>query len=99
MKNSKDVATFSTRVFLLQYGHNAISIAVAEQYIAAFSNIAKTNNTVLLPSNTGDVTSSVAQVAYHNMLLQFWIAVVSGEWYQYHQCTLQMFTYIEFTHE
>ncbi|KAK7115795.1 stomatin-like protein stl-1 [Littorina saxatilis] len=42
-------------------GINAVGMNVAEQYVAAFSNLAKTNNTVILPSNTGDVSSMVAQ--------------------------------------
>jgi len=42
-------------------GHNAVSMKVAEQYIAAFGNLAKQGNTLLLPSNTGDVSSMVAQ--------------------------------------
>ena len=41
---------------------NAVSMNVAEQYVSAFGNLAKTNNTVILPSNTGDVSSMVAQV-------------------------------------
>ena len=41
---------------------NAVSMSVAEKYIAAFSNLAKEGNTVLLPSNTGDVSSMVTQV-------------------------------------
>ena len=40
-------------------GNNAASFAVAEQYVAAFSNLAKTGNTILLPSNSGDVASMV----------------------------------------
>ena len=43
-------------------GSNAAALAVAEKYVGAFSNLAKTNNTMILPSNTGDVTSMVAQV-------------------------------------
>merc|ERR1712227_26994 len=43
-------------------GHNAVSISVAEQYIEAFGKLAKTNNTLLLPSNTGDVSSMVSQM-------------------------------------
>ena len=39
-----------------------MSYNVAEQYIAAFSKLAKQGNTILLPSNAGDVTSMVAQV-------------------------------------
>lgn len=42
-------------------GNHAASFAVAEQYVAAFSNLAKTGNTILLPSNTGDVASMVTQ--------------------------------------
>ncbi|XP_038078329.1 stomatin-like protein 2, mitochondrial [Patiria miniata] len=42
-------------------GNNAASLNVAEQYVAAFSNLAKTGNTILLPSNTGDISSMVGQ--------------------------------------
>ncbi|XP_062898954.1 stomatin-like protein 2, mitochondrial isoform X2 [Mobula hypostoma] len=44
-----------------QYGNQAASLTVAEQYVSAFSNLAKQTNTILLPSNTGDVTSMVSQ--------------------------------------
>ncbi|XP_038259733.1 stomatin-like protein 2, mitochondrial isoform X2 [Dermochelys coriacea] len=44
-----------------QNGNAAASLAVAEQYVSAFSKLAKDSNTILLPSNTGDVTSMVAQ--------------------------------------
>ena len=37
-------------------------MAVAEKYIGAFGELAKTSTTVLLPANTGDVGSMVAQV-------------------------------------
>lgn len=33
---------------------------VVEQYIAAFANIAKQGNTILLPANVGDVAGMVA---------------------------------------
>ena len=46
----------------LQHGLNAVGMNVAEQYVTAFSNLAKTSNTVILPSNAGDVSSMVAQV-------------------------------------
>lgn len=42
-------------------GQQAVSFSVAEQYIEAFGNLAKKGNTLLLPSNTGDVTNMVAQ--------------------------------------
>lgn len=42
-------------------GDAAASLTVAEQYVSAFSKLAKDSNTVLLPSNPSDVTSMVAQ--------------------------------------
>ena len=42
-------------------GQNAANLAVAEQYVDAFQHLARTNNTLILPANTGDVTSMVAQ--------------------------------------
>ena len=47
---------------MFQNGMNAVSMRVAESYVDAFSNLAKTSNTVLLPANTGDVSSMVSQV-------------------------------------
>ncbi len=40
-------------------------MAIAERYIDAFSKLAKTNNTMLLPSETGDVSTMVAKVRYN----------------------------------
>ena len=42
-------------------GANAASLAVAENYVKAFGNLAKSSNTLLLPSNVGDVSSMVSQ--------------------------------------
>jgi regulator of protease activity HflC (stomatin/prohibitin superfamily) len=42
-------------------GREAIELKVAEQYVGAFAELAKTNNTILLPSNTGDAGAMVAQ--------------------------------------
>lgn len=47
---------------VVQNGVNAASLAIAEQYVQAFSKLAKTTNTILLPEKTGDVSSMVAQV-------------------------------------
>lgn len=44
-----------------QGGRDAIELKVAEQYVEAFKNLAKTNNTILLPTNTGDAGTMVAQ--------------------------------------
>jgi C-terminal region of band_7 len=49
--------------FSFQNGHSAVSMSIAEQYVAAFSNLAKESNTLLLPSNTGDVSNMVSQVS------------------------------------
>ena len=48
-------------------GQNAAALAVAEKYVGAFGELAKTNNTLILPANTGDVSSMVAQVSFNNI--------------------------------
>merc|ERR1712096_177399 len=52
-----------------QQGSSAASLQVAEQYVKAFGNLAKEGNTILPPSNAGDVSSMVAQAVsiYSNM--------------------------------
>jgi len=42
-------------------GEKAVSLRLAEQYIEAFSQLAKENNTLILPAKTGDAGSMVAQ--------------------------------------
>ncbi|OXA61772.1 Stomatin-like protein 2, mitochondrial [Folsomia candida] len=42
-------------------GHDAGSLIVAEQYVAAFQNLAKKTNTLLLPSDVANVPSMVSQ--------------------------------------
>jgi regulator of protease activity HflC (stomatin/prohibitin superfamily) len=41
-------------------GMNAANLRVAQQYVDAFSNLARTNNTLILPANVGDVAGMVA---------------------------------------
>ena len=41
-------------------GDTAVSLRVAEQYVTAFANLAKTNNTMIVPSSVGDVAGMVA---------------------------------------
>jgi regulator of protease activity HflC (stomatin/prohibitin superfamily) len=41
-------------------GTSAANLKVAELYIGAFSNLAKTNNTLIIPSNLSDVAGLVA---------------------------------------
>lgn len=43
------------------HGGNAASLTIAEQYVGAFNKLARTNNTLILPSNVGDVSSLVGQ--------------------------------------
>lgn len=41
-------------------GDVAVNLRVAEQYVSAFANLAKTNNTMIVPNNVGDVAGMVA---------------------------------------
>jgi regulator of protease activity HflC (stomatin/prohibitin superfamily) len=41
-------------------GLNAVNLRIAEQYLNAFAGLAKTNNTMILPSNLSDVAGIVA---------------------------------------
>ena len=41
-------------------GTQAVNLRVAEQYVAAFSNLARTNNTLILPANVADVAGLIA---------------------------------------
>ena len=44
-------------------GRDAVNLRVAEQYIKEFGNLAKKNNTVIIPSNLGDIAGMVATVS------------------------------------
>jgi len=41
-------------------GQEAVQLRVAEQYITKFGELAKTNNTLILPANVSDVGSMIA---------------------------------------
>ncbi len=41
-------------------GFEAVQLRVAEAYVEQFGKLAKTNNTMLLPANVGDVASMIA---------------------------------------
>eukprot|EP00164_Ancoracysta_twista_P015968 GFYU01026594.1.p1 GENE.GFYU01026594.1~~GFYU01026594.1.p1 ORF type:complete len:339 (+),score=82.73 GFYU01026594.1:150-1019(+) len=43
------------------HGHDAVSVAIAEKYLDAFSNLAKETNTMILPAGNSDPSSMVAQ--------------------------------------
>ncbi|KAL1509881.1 hypothetical protein ABEB36_004552 [Hypothenemus hampei] len=44
-----------------ELGSNAAALSIAEQYVGAFDNLARTNNTLILPANASDVSSIVTQ--------------------------------------
>lgn len=46
---------------LSKHGRDAASLAVAEKYVNAFENLAKENNTLIVPANAADVSSMVGQ--------------------------------------
>jgi len=41
-------------------GADAVSLKVAEQYVSAFANIAKTSNSVVIPANLSDLSGMIA---------------------------------------
>lgn len=43
-----------------QGGMTAVNLKVAEQYVEAFSNLAKTNNTLIVPTNLSDMSTLVS---------------------------------------
>lgn len=61
-------------------GNQAASLLVAEDYIKAFGNLAKTSNTLILPSNAGDVSSIVSQaLATYNTISKQPIDTVAND--------------------
>ena len=41
-------------------GSDAVNLKVAEQYVAAFSQLAKTNNSIIVPANLSDISGLIA---------------------------------------
>jgi regulator of protease activity HflC (stomatin/prohibitin superfamily) len=41
-------------------GLNAVNLRIAEQYLLAFGNLAKTNNTMIIPSSMSDIAGVIA---------------------------------------
>ena len=41
-------------------GSDAVNLKVAEQYVNAFSQLAKTNNSLIVPANMGDISGMIA---------------------------------------
>ncbi|TAE34874.1 MAG: paraslipin [Alphaproteobacteria bacterium] len=58
--NAQGIAMVAQAI-LQEGGKEAVSLKVAEQYVASFGKIAKESTTILLPANAGDAGSMVAQ--------------------------------------
>jgi regulator of protease activity HflC (stomatin/prohibitin superfamily) len=43
-----------------QGGMNAVNLRIAEQYVGAFANLAKVNNSVIIPTNLSDIAGMIA---------------------------------------
>ena len=41
-------------------GEDAVNLKVAEQYVEAFGKLAKTNNSIIVPANLGDISGLIA---------------------------------------
>lgn len=41
-------------------GSDAVNLKVAEQYVGAFAQLAKTNNSIIIPANMGDISGLIA---------------------------------------
>ncbi|GLH15164.1 Uncharacterized protein GBIM_19537 [Gryllus bimaculatus] len=61
MKDKTRIGQHSYIIVNWADGKDAASLNVAEQYVQAFQNLAKTSNTLILPNNTGDVSNAVVQ--------------------------------------
>ncbi len=53
--------TLVAESMMQQGGQEAAALRVAEQYLAGFAKLAQTSTTVLMPANTGDAGSMIAQ--------------------------------------
>ena len=43
-----------------QGGMTAVNLQVAEKYISAFNDLARTNNTLIVPANLGDMSTLIS---------------------------------------
>lgn len=66
---AKAVALQKVGEALTADGSNAAALSVAEQYVRAFGEIAKTSNTLILPKDAGNISSVVAQVSKRIMFV------------------------------
>ncbi|EGV66805.1 hypothetical protein CANTEDRAFT_112264 [Yamadazyma tenuis ATCC 10573] len=52
---SKSLELISNTIKQNEYGHEAINLQIAQDYIKQFGNLAKETNTIILPSNMSDI--------------------------------------------
>lgn len=45
-------------------GSDAVNLKVAEQYVGAFSQLARTNNSIIVPANLGDISGLIASAMH-----------------------------------
>jgi len=58
-------------------GMDAANLKVAQQYVEAFANLAKVGNTLIIPTNIGDVASVVAPVPSELMSMTDWLPLTT----------------------
>jgi regulator of protease activity HflC (stomatin/prohibitin superfamily) len=61
-KATADSISIIASAISIDGGENAVALRIAEKYIDAFKSLAKTNNTMLIPADTGNVSSVVSQI-------------------------------------
>jgi hypothetical protein len=47
---------------IIKKGQDSASLFLAQQYVSEFGKLAKTNNTVIMPSDVSNINSMVTQV-------------------------------------
>lgn len=55
-----DGIIMTAKAIKIDGGKDAVSLRLAEQYISEFGELAKTNNTMIIPSNLADFSSIIA---------------------------------------
>ena len=65
---SKSIENISQSI-IKEGGADAVSMNIAQQYIEAFQKLAKNSNTLIIPAETGNISSMVAQITtiYNNI--------------------------------
>jgi regulator of protease activity HflC (stomatin/prohibitin superfamily) len=59
-KANADAIAMVAQAMTLPGGTEAVNLKVAEEYVQAFGRLARTNNTLIVPANMGDMSSLIA---------------------------------------